>query len=342
MIKTSDFAFELPDELIANRPLEQRDTSRLLHLNRSNESITHRNFFNLPDLLKKGDRIVFNNTRVIPGRLFVTKESGGRIELLFVKEINDLTWNVIGKPAKRLKVGLKVRLEKDPSVEFTVTEHCEDGSRNLSCENPITPILERLGEMPIPPYMERRADEADRTTYQTVYAKERGAVAAPTAGLHFTEDLLQKLRDKGVDISFVTLHVGIGTFRPVKVENPEDHNMHSEEYDISEETAREINETKAKGGRVISVGTTVTRTLESNVNSEGLLTAGRGATDIFIMPGFTFKMVDALVTNFHLPESTLLMLVSALYNRDRIMEAYDVAVNEKYRFYSYGDSMFIE
>ncbi len=342
MIKTSDFAFELPDELIANRPLEQRDTSRLLHLSRSNESITHRNFFNLPDLLKKGDRIVFNNTRVIPGRLFVTKESGGRIELLFVKEINELTWKVIGKPAKRLKVGLKVRLEKDPSVEFTVVEHNEDGSRNLSCEKPITPILERLGEMPIPPYMERRADEADRTTYQTVYAKERGAVAAPTAGLHFTEDLLEKLKAKGVDISFVTLHVGIGTFRPVKVENPEDHNMHSEEYDISEETAREINETKANGGRVISVGTTVTRTLESNVNDEGKLTAGRGATDIFIMPGFEFKMVDALITNFHLPESTLLMLVSALYNRDRIMEAYDVAVKEKYRFYSYGDSMFIE
>ncbi len=342
MIKTSDFSFELPDELIANRPLEQRDTSRLLHLKRDEESITHRHFYDLPELLQKGDRIVFNNTRVIPGRLFVQKDNGVRIELLFVKEIDTHRWNVIGKPAKRLKPGVSVFLEKDPSVRFTVDETCEDGSRNVICEDPITPILERLGEMPIPPYMERRADEADRTTYQTVYAKERGAVAAPTAGLHFTEELLEKLRAKGIETSFVTLHVGIGTFRPVKVENPEEHDMHSEEYEITEETAHEINTTKAAGGRIVAVGTTVVRTLESCSDNEGTVHAGRGSTDIFIMPGYKFKIINALITNFHLPESTLLMLVSALYNRDRIIEAYQTAVEEKYRFYSYGDSMFIE
>ncbi len=342
MIKTTDFAFNLPDELVADRPLEQRDQSRLLHLNREEESLTHRRFFNLPDLLKKGDRIVFNNTRVIPGRLFAVKDNGVRIELLFVKEIDSNHWNAIGRPAKRLKVGVTITLEKDPSVQFTVEEQLSDGSRNLSCKDPITPILERLGEMPIPPYMERRADEADRTTYQTVYAKEKGAVAAPTAGLHFTDELLEKLREKGVDISFITLHVGIGTFRPVKAENPLDHPMHSEEYDISEETAAEINATKQTGGRIIGVGTTVVRTLESCSDDNNVLHAGRGATELLILPGYKFKMIDSLITNFHLPESTLLMLVSALYNRDKIMEAYDTAVQEKYRFYSYGDSMFIE
>jgi len=342
VIKTTDFAFDLPDELVADRPLEQRDQSRLLHLNREEQSLTHRRFFNLPELLKKGDRIVFNNTRVIPGRLFAVKENGVRIELLFVKEIDSHHWNAIGRPAKRLKVGVTITLEKDPSVQFTVEEQVSDGSRNLSCKDPITPILERLGEMPIPPYMERRADEADRTTYQTVYAKEKGAVAAPTAGLHFTDELLEQLREKGVDISFITLHVGIGTFRPVKAENPLDHPMHSEEYDISEETAAEINATKQAGGRIIGVGTTVVRTLESCSDDSNVLHAGRGATDLLILPGYKFKMIDSLITNFHLPESTLMMLVSALYNRDKIMEAYEAAIQEKYRFYSYGDSMFIE
>ncbi len=342
MIKTSDFKYDLPDELIADRPLKERDQSRLLHLNRENESVEHNKFYELVDFLKEGDRVVFNNTKVIPGRIFVLKENGVRIELLFVKEIDPHHWSVIAKPARRLKVGVTVKLEKEPETEFFVEGSRDDGTRILFCKEPITPVLERLGEMPIPPYMERRADKADRTTYQTVYAKEKGAVAAPTAGLHFTDDLLEKIRAKGVAISFITLHVGIGTFRPVKVENPLDHPMHSEEYEISPETATEITETKKSGGRVIAVGTTVVRTLEHCSTESGEVCAGRGATELLIIPGYAFKMVDALITNFHLPESTLMMLVSALYNRDRVMEAYNIAVTEKYRFYSYGDSMFIE
>ncbi len=341
-VKTSDFSFDLPDELIAHRPLDQRDHSRLMHLNRSKNSITHRRFFDLPQFLNAGDRIIFNNTRVIPGRVYVLKDTGGKIELLFIKELSPTKWNVIAKPAKRLKEGTVVTLEKDPSVSFTVTESCEDGSRNLICAEPITPILERVGEMPIPPYMERRADESDNTTYQTVYAEKRGAVAAPTAGLHFTDEILEQIRAKGVDVSFVTLHVGIGTFRPVKVDNILEHTMHSEEYEIDPTTAEAINETKAKGGRVIAVGTTVVRTLESNCDDSGVVHAGRGSTEIFIYPGYRFKMIDALITNFHLSESTLLMLVSAFYNRESVMDAYRVAIEERYRFFSYGDSMFIE
>lgn len=341
-MKTSDFSFDLPEELIAHRPLDRRDQSRLMHINRHDRTITHRHFFDLPNFLHAGDRIVFNNTRVIPGRVYVLKDNGVKIELLFIKEIDSTSWNVIAKPAKRLKEGTVVTLEKDPSVSFTVTKSCEDGSRNLTCKDPITPILERVGEMPIPPYMERRADETDTATYQTVYAEKRGAVAAPTAGLHFTDELLDQIRAKGVDISFVTLHVGIGTFRPVKVDTIHEHTMHSEEYEIDPVTAEEINATRAKGGRIIAVGTTVVRTLESNSDDSGIVKAGKGSTEIFIYPGYTFKMIDALVTNFHLSESTLLMLVSAFYNRESIIEAYRMAIEERYRFFSYGDSMFIE
>jgi len=341
-VKTSDFSFDLPDELIAHRPLDRRDSSRLMHLNRADGSLTHRIFSDLPEFLNPGDRIVFNNTRVIPGRLYALKENGVKIELLFVKEISPTEWNAIAKPAKRLKEGTVVFLEKDTTVAFTVSASCEDGSRNLTCDQPITPILERLGEMPIPPYMERRADESDNKTYQTVYAEKRGAVAAPTAGLHFTEELLERIRAKGVDISFVTLHVGIGTFRPVKVDNIHDHLMHSEEFEIDATTAAEINATKVAGGRVIAVGTTVVRTLESSSREDGTVMAGRGATEIFIFPGYTFKVIDSLITNFHLSESTLMMLVSAFYNRESILSAYQTAIDERYRFFSYGDSMFIE
>ena len=341
VLKTDDFYYELPDELIASRPLPQRDSSRLLHITRADGTITHRVFSDLPSLLKKGDRLVFNNTKVIPGRLFAFKDNGVKIELFFIKEITSTSWNVIAKPAKRLKHGVEVCLEKDNSVRFTVEKVNDDGSRDLSCSAEILPILEKYGEMPIPPYMERRADEADRTTYQTVYAQKKGAVAAPTAGLHFTDEVLAELKERGIDISFVTLHVGIGTFRPVKVDNPAEHKMHFEEYEIDEKTADEINQTKANGGRIIAVGTTVVRTLESS-NKNGKVIANKAQTDIFIFPGYQFKIVDSLVTNFHLPKSTLLMLVSALYNREDILAAYREAVEKKYRFFSYGDSMFIE
>ena len=342
-MKTSDFWYDLPDELVAHRPLKKRDSSRLLHLNKKEESVTHRHFSDIVDLLNKGDRLVFNNTRVIPGRLFGLKDTGVRIELLFTKAITDTSWEVIAKPARRLKPGVSFTLEKAPHITLTVESATDKGGRILSCNEPILPLLEEYGEMPIPPYMERRADEADRTNYQTVFAddEKKGAVAAPTAGLHVTDELLAQCKEKGITTSFVTLHVGIGTFRPVKVDNPADHVMHSERYEVSAETADAINATKKAGGRIIAVGTTVVRTLES-VAHDGEVVAENGDTEIFIWPGYSFKIVDALITNFHLPESTLLMLVSALYSKKAILDAYKIAVDEKYRFFSYGDAMFIE
>ncbi len=341
-MKTTDFTYSLPDELIAHHPLKDRDSSRLLVLNRLTGLREHKKFYNILDYIKPGDRVVFNNTLVIPGRLFVKKDNGVRIELLFTKEISSHKWEVIGKPAKKLKVGLEVYLEKDPETKLIVNDVLENGSRTLvSSGEAIVEILERCGEMPIPPYMERRADEADRTTYQTVFAQKKGAVAAPTAGLHFTDRLMDKLKEKGVEFSFVTLHVGIGTFRPVKVDNPLDHTMHSEEFEVTHECADEINKTKNSGGKIFAVGTTVVRTLEHLSSKTGYLEAGRGSTEIFIYPGFKFNCVDSLITNFHLPESTLMMLVSALYNRKDILAAYECAVAEKYRFFSYGDAMLI-
>lgn len=341
-MKTTDFSYTLPEELIAHRPLENRDTSRLLVLDRSSGEKLHKNFYDLIDYIHPGDRIVFNNTRVIPGRIFVKKENGVRIELLFTKEVSSHKWEVIAKPAKRLKVGTEVFLEKESSIKLTVDSVLENGSRVLKSEGePIVSILERNGEMPIPPYMERRADEADRTTYQTVFAEKKGAVAAPTAGLHFTDSLMEKLKAKGVEFSFVTLHVGIGTFRPVKVENPLEHPMHSEEYEVTESCAAEISATKKSGGRIFAIGTTVVRTLEHSAAATGEVVAGRGDTDIFIFPSFKFNCVDSLVTNFHLPESTLMMLVSALYNREEILAGYEEAIKERYRFFSYGDAMLI-
>lgn len=341
-MKTSDFKYELPDELVASRPLEKRDSSRLLVLNREKKSVEHFHYSDLPQFLQAGDRVVFNNTRVIPGRIFGFKESGSRAEMLFTRQLDEHRWSAIVRPGRRLKEGVVLSLEKEPETKLHIEEILPDGDRVIYCPSePIADVLERLGEMPIPPYMERRADEVDRTTYQTVFAKERGAVAAPTAGLHFTDELIENLKAKGVDVSYITLHVGIGTFRPVKEDNPLDHPMHSEEYEVSPEAASEINETHKKGGRVFAIGTTVVRTLEHSSSDDGMVIAGRGSTELMILPGYKFKVVDSLVTNFHLPESTLLMLVSALYNRDEIMRAYNIAVEEKYRFYSYGDGMLI-
>lgn len=342
MVKTSDFSYELPDELIASRPLEKRDSSRLLVLNRKEKSIEHHTYRDLPNFLKKGDRIVFNNTKVIPGRIFGYKESGSRAEMLFTKQIDTHRWSAIVRPGKRLKTGVVLSLEKEPETQFVIEDVLPDGDRVIFCKSePIADVLERLGEMPIPPYMARRADEVDRTTYQTVFAKERGAVAAPTAGLHFTDELIAELKAKGVEVSYITLHVGIGTFRPVKEDNPLDHPMHSEEYEVSTETADEINETKRNGGRIVAVGTTVVRTLEHSSAADGSVIAGRGATELMILPGYTYKVIDALLTNFHLPESTLMMLVSAFYSKDEVLRAYNVAVENKYRFYSYGDGMLL-
>lgn len=341
-MKTSDFKYELPDELIASRPLEKRDSSRLMVLDRAEKSITHKHYVDLPEFLNPGDRVVFNDTKVIPGRVFGFKESGSKAEMLFTKQMDAHTWSAIVRPGKRLKAGAEIFLEKEPDTKFVIKDVLPDGDRVIYCEKePIADVLERIGEMPIPPYMERRADEVDRTTYQTVFARERGAVAAPTAGLHFTDDLLDRLKEKGVDISYITLHVGIGTFRPVKEENPLDHPMHSEEYEVTPETAAEINKTKASGGRVVAVGTTVVRTLEHSSSDDCKVLAGRGSTELMILPGYTYKIIDSLVTNFHLPESTLLMLVSALYSKEEILRAYEEAVKEKYRFYSYGDGMII-
>lgn len=341
-MKTSDFSYELPDDLIASRPLERRDSSRLLVLNRAEKSIEHHTYSDLPRFLKAGDRIVFNNTKVIPGRIFGYKESGSRAEMLFTKQIDAHRWSAIVRPGKRLKSGVRLSLEKEPETSFIIEEVLPDGDRVIYCESePIADVLERLGEMPIPPYMERRADDVDRTTYQTVFAKERGAVAAPTAGLHFTDSLIEELKAKGVEVSYITLHVGIGTFRPVKEENPLEHPMHSEEYEVSETAAKEINETKKNGGRVIAVGTTVVRTLEHSSLDDGTVLAGRGATELMILPGYSYKVIDVLLTNFHLPESTLLMLVSAFYSREEVLRAYNTAVEERYRFYSYGDGMLL-
>lgn len=341
-MKTSDFSYELPDELIASRPLKKRDSSRLLVLKRNTKSIEHHHYADLPDFLEPGDRVVFNNTKVIPGRIFGFKESGSRAEMLFTKQIDEHHWSAIVRPGRRLKSGVELSLEKEPKTKFVIKDVLPDGDRVIFCESePIADVLDRLGEMPIPPYMERRADEVDRTTYQTVFAQERGAVAAPTAGLHFTDELIDRLKEKGVDISYITLHVGIGTFRPVKEENPLDHPMHSEEYEVTPEAAEEINKTKANGGRVVAVGTTVVRTLEHSSQDDGTVLAGRGATELMILPGYKYKVIDTLVTNFHLPESTLLMLVSALYSKEEILRAYNVAVEERYRFYSYGDGMLI-
>ncbi len=337
-----DFYYELPQELIAQDPLEDRSGSRLLILDRETGKREHHIFREIIDQLHPGDCLVVNNTKVIPARLIGSREgTGGKVEVLLLKRGEDDVWETLVKPGKKARPGAKI-LFGDGILTGEVLEVVEDGNRKIRFryDGIFEEILDRLGQMPLPPYITHQLKDKNR--YQTVYAKHDGSAAAPTAGLHFTPELLQAIRDRGVRIAHVTLHVGLGTFRPVKAEQIEDHHMHSEFYMVEEEQARLINRTKAEGGRIIAVGTTSCRTLESAAGPDGMLQAGSGWTDIFIYPGYEFRLVDCLITNFHLPESTLMMLVSALAGRERIMAAYEEAVKERYRFFSFGDAMFIK
>ncbi len=336
-----DFYYDLPEELIAQTPLNDRTASRLMVLNRKNSTIEHKHFYDILDYLNEGDCLVMNNTRVIPARLYGAKEgSGGKIEFLLLKRLSIDTWEIILRPGKKAKAGSRF-VFGDGRLKAEVIEVKDDGNRIVRFEfdGVWEEILDSLGEMPLPPYIKEKLEDKNR--YQTVYSKIEGSAAAPTAGLHFTDGLLEKLRAKGVKTAFVTLHVGLGTFRPVSVEKIEEHKMHTEFYQVSKDTADIINETRKNGGRIVCVGTTSVRTLESSSAPDGTVLAGSGDTSIFIYPGYKFKTVDSLITNFHLPESTLLMLISALYDRDSIMQAYNEAINEKYRFFSFGDAMLI-
>ena len=340
-MKVSDFDFYLPEELIAQCPLKERDSSRFMVVDRKTGEIEHKVCHDVIDYLEKGDTLVLNNTRVMPARLIGEKEeTGGKIEFLLLKRIEGDKWECLAKPGKKAKVGAMFTFGEG-KLKAVVREIGLEGNRVIEFiyNGIFEEILDELGQMPLPPYIHEKLD--DRERYQTVYSKEKGSAAAPTAGLHFTEDLLEKIREKGVNIAFVTLHVGLGTFRPVKVESIDEHIMHSEYYELDEENAKIINDTKKRGNRVIAVGTTSTRTLETIGNENGEVRAQSGWTNIFIFPGYKFNIVDALITNFHLPESTLIMLVSALAGKENIMNAYKKAVEEKYRFFSFGDSMFI-
>ena len=341
-MKVEDFDFHLPEELIAQTPLLDRTASRLMVVNPFTQELEHHQFGHIVDELQAGDCLVLNDTRVLPARLMGTKEdTGANIELLLLKQTNEDEWETLVKPAKRVKIGTVVTFGEG-LLKATCTGMLEHGGRTFKFEYDgiFYEILDKLGEMPLPPYIREKLDDQDR--YQTVYAKERGSAAAPTAGLHFTEQLLAAIKEKGVEVVFVTLHVGLGTFRPVSVDSIENHDMHSEFYSVSEEAAETINRTKLNGGRVISVGTTSTRTLETVArDNNGQIVASQGWTNIFIYPGFEFKAIDGLITNFHLPKSTLVMLVSALAGKETILHAYDEAVKEKYRFFSFGDAMFI-
>ena len=350
----NDFDYNLPPELIAQKPTDKRDNSRLLVVHRDSGDIEHKYFYNIIEYLKAGDCLVLNNSKVLPARLFGRKkETGAKVEFLLIKRLDGDIWETMVRPGKRLKPGDVVDFSMDEMTgkfQATIIDYGEEGTRHVKFEYDglFLERLEELGSMPLPPYIERASEEEDKDRYQTVYCKEEGSVAAPTAGLHFTDKLLEEVQKKGVKLAYVTLHVGIGTFRPVKCETIEEHKMHFEEYEVSEESARIINETKASGGRIISVGTTSCRTIESaavqnepDLSAKYKVKSGHGNTGIFIYPGYEFKIVDCLITNFHLPKSTLLMLISALYNRERILEVYETAVEEKYRFFSYGDAMLI-
>lgn len=341
-MKTSDFYFELPQELIAQDPLPDRSSSRLMVLNRKTGEITHEIFHDILKYLKPGDCLVRNNTKVIPARLFGKKaDTGATIEILLLKRKEKDVWECLVKPGKKAKPGAKIVFGEELLLG-EIIDVVEEGNRliQFSYEGIFEEILDKLGQMPLPPYITHKLQDKNR--YQTVYAKHDGSAAAPTAGLHFTNELLEKIEKMGVTIANVTLHVGLGTFRPVKVEDVTKHHMHSEYYRIEKEEADKINKVKAAGGRIICIGTTSCRTIESATDENGILHAGEGNTEIFIYPGYSFKILDALITNFHLPESTLLMLVSALAGKENIMNAYEEAVKEKYRFFSFGDAMFIE
>ena len=342
-MNTADFDFHLPEELIAQTPLEKRDSSRLLIVDRETGQFSDQHFDNIIDQLEPGDALVMNNTRVLPARLYGTKpETGGHVELLLLKNTQGDFWEVLAKPAKRLKVGTRVSFG-DGRLTATVTEELEHGGRivRFDYQGIFLEVLESLGEMPLPPYIHEKLE--DRERYQTVYAKENGSAAAPTAGLHFTEELLDKIAAKGVKLVYLTLHVGLGTFRPVSVDNLEEHEMHSEFYSLSEEAAETLRQVKANGHRIIAVGTTSIRTLETiGSKFDGQIQADTGWTNIFIKPGYQWKIVDAFSTNFHLPKSTLVMLVSAFAGHQLTLQAYEHAIAERYRFFSFGDAMFIK
>ncbi|MBQ8439737.1 MAG: tRNA preQ1(34) S-adenosylmethionine ribosyltransferase-isomerase QueA [Clostridia bacterium] len=346
-LKTSDFFYHLPEELIAQHPMEKRDTSRLMVLDRQRETVEHKHFFDILDYLNPDDVLVINDSKVIPARLFghVQGREEALVELLFLRQRDLDAWETLVKPGKRARIGMRIVFGGGILVG-EVTDIVEEGNRIIRFEydhsryTNIYEILQQIGLMPLPPYITEQLKDNDR--YQTVYAREEGSAAAPTAGLHFTPELLEKIKAKGVAIAPVMLHVGLGTFRPVKADNINDHIMHTEFFSVPEESAKIINERKARGGRLICVGTTSCRTIESVAEENGHIPAMSGDTGIFIYPGYRFKAVDALITNFHLPESTLLMLVSAFYNREKVMEAYHTAVEEKYRFFSFGDAMFIQ
>ena len=336
-----DFNFDLPQELIAQDPLDDRASSRLLVLDKDTGAVTHRVFRDIVEYLRPGDCLVINDTKVIPARLMGVKaDTGAKIEVLLLKRRENDIWETLVKPGKKAKPGTELSFG-DGLLTGTVVETVDDGNRLIQFhyEGIFEEILDQLGEMPLPPYITHKLKDKNR--YQTVYAKNEGSAAAPTAGLHFTKELLEKVKEKGVNIAHVTLHVGLGTFRPVKVDDVESHHMHSEFYIVEEDQAKLINDTKKAGKRVIAVGTTSCRTLESATGEDGILKSGSGWTEIFIYPGYHFKMIDALITNFHLPESTLVMLVSALAGKENIMHAYETAVQEKYRFFSFGDAMIL-
>lgn len=341
-MKTSDFYFDLPEELIAQHPLKDRSSSRLLVLDKNTGETNHRIFKDMIEYLEKGDCLVLNNTRVLPARLIGAKaETGGKVEFLLLNKKEDNQWEVLVKPGKKAKPGAQIEFG-DGLLKATVDEVLESGNRlvTFEYEGIFEQVLDELGQMPLPPYITEQLEDQER--YQTVYAKHRGSAAAPTAGLHFTEELIVAIKEKGVQVAYVTLHVGLGTFRPVKAENIEEHDMHAEFYFVDEKEAEKINKAKREGGRIFAVGTTSSRTLESIADDEGYIKACSGWTDIFIFPGYKFKCVDGLFTNFHLPESTLMMLVSALSKRDYIMAAYKEAVEQRYRFFSFGDAMLIK
>ncbi|MGL5615477.1 MAG: tRNA preQ1(34) S-adenosylmethionine ribosyltransferase-isomerase QueA [Sarcina sp.] len=341
-MKVKDFDFDLPEELIAQHPLEKRDSSRLMVVDRETGELKHEHFHDILNHLRKGDTLVLNNTRVLPARLFGTKvDTGAKVELLLLKRIKGNLWECLTKPGKKAKVGAEFTFGEG-KLKAVVRAIGEEGNREIEFiyDGIFEQVLDELGQMPLPPYIHEKLEDKER--YQTVYSKEKGSAAAPTAGLHFTKELLQEIKNKGVNVAYLTLHVGLGTFRPVKVDDINNHVMHSEYYHLDSENAEIINNTKKNGGRVISVGTTSTRTLETIADENGRVKESSGWTDIFIYPGYKWKVVDNLITNFHLPESTLIMLVSSLAGKELTMKAYETAVKNKYRFFSFGDSMFIE
>ena len=341
-MKTSDFYYDLPEELIAQTPVEPRDSSRMMVYNRKTKEVLHKHFYDVIDFLNEGDALIVNDSRVLPARIYGTKiPTGANVEFLLLKQVKDKVWETLVKPGKKARTGDSFTFG-DGIMTGKVIDVLEDGNRivEFKCDSNFYETLDKIGQMPLPPYIHEKLKDKER--YQTVYSHELGSAAAPTAGLHFTDELLEKIKAKGIKIGYVTLHVGLGTFRPVKVDDVTTHKMHSEHYEVPEETAKLIEETKKNGKRVVAVGTTSCRTLESVAKEHGKVVPCEGWTDIFIYPGFEFKVLDGLITNFHLPESTLIMLVSAFAGYDEVMGIYKEAVKEKYRFFSFGDSMFIE